>query len=82
MSAPPAAPSPIPSQESLGSPGAFDLDKCTRLFAECSAAAHDVPVLPFLTACEEIKKVVASLGTILGFASSEITDKVAGMLVR
>ena len=56
-----AATAPVPTQESLGTPGAFDIALCTRLFAECSAAAHDVPVLPFLTACEEVKKVVASL---------------------
>jgi len=77
-----AAPAPVPTQESLGTPGAFDLAKCTRLFAECSAAAHDVPVLPFLTACEEVKKVVASLGVVLGFASVEISDRVAGILAR
>ena len=77
-----STPEPVPAQESLSTTGPFELSKCTRLFAECAARAHDVPVLPFLTACEEIKKVVASLGTILGFASSEITDKVAGMLVR
>jgi len=77
-----APPPPVPTQESLGTAGPFDLDKCARLFAECSAAAHDVPVLPFLTACEEVKKLVASLGVILGFASVEITERVAGILAR
>ena len=82
-SLPPAAePAEVPLQDALSTHGPFELTKCTRLFDACAAAAHDVPVLPFLTACEEIKKVVASLGTILGFASTEITEKVAGMLQR
>jgi hypothetical protein len=77
-----AAPAPVPTQASLGSAESFDLAKCTRLFADCSAAAHDVPVLPFLQACEEVKKVVASLGMVLGFASVEISERVAGILAR
>ena len=82
MADPEAAAAPVPPQDALGSPGAFDLAKCTRLFAECAGSPHDVPVLPFLTACEEIKKIVASLGVILGFASVEFTERVSGVLAR
>ena len=35
MADPEAAAAPVPPQDALGSPGAFDLAKCTRLFAEC-----------------------------------------------
>jgi hypothetical protein len=56
-------------------------DVLTTVYLESDIPADmaDVPVLPFLTACEEVKKLVASLGVILGFASVEITERVAGM---
>jgi hypothetical protein len=67
---------------SLNTVGSFSLNLCTDLFLSCSLSPSSVPVLPFLRACLEIKKIVSALGTILGFASIEITDKVGGVLIQ
>ena len=76
-------PSLVPlTLSSLTTPGAFSLSLCTRLFEECARTPLAVPVIPFLRACLEIKKIVSALGTILGFASIEINDKVSGVLLQ
>jgi hypothetical protein len=50
---------PSSSQESSRPPSVdFDPERCGAYFKECAAYLHDIPIEPFLSACEEIKKLI------------------------
>ncbi len=42
------------------SASSFSPEYCAAQFDECAAHLQDIPVAPFLTACEEIKKIVGA----------------------
>eukprot|EP00753_Platysulcus_tardus_P002325 PLAT11645.1.p2 GENE.PLAT11645.1~~PLAT11645.1.p2 ORF type:complete len:280 (+),score=132.54 PLAT11645.1:29-841(+) len=64
----------------------FDPELLFASLDECKAGLDgekgDVPTRPFLTACTEIAKMVRSLGTAFGFASSDIEHKIEVMKTR
>lgn len=38
----------------------FDPEKCSAYFKQCATHLHDIPIEPFLQACEEIKKIIGA----------------------
>jgi hypothetical protein len=71
---------PVPTLLSLVPPSPFSLSHCTRLFTSLSAT--DTAAVPFVAAVVELKSVLAGLGTVLGFASAEISSNCASLLSR
>lgn len=44
-------------------------------FRECEVHSRDVPITAFVSGCEEVKKIVYSLGAAFSIASADITEK-------
>lgn len=51
-------------------------------FRTCSSYTRDIPIEDFLQGCEEVKKIVYSLGTAFTIASADITEKVGVLRER
>ena len=49
-----------PSSSQDSRPVDFDPERCGALFRECATCLHDIPIEPFLSACDEIKKLIGA----------------------
>lgn len=54
----------------------IDPDALVGAWATCRQSKHDIPLAAFMTGCEEVKKIIMTLGSAMSIASSDITEKV------